>query len=194
MVPARRMPNMRRFEEEGAGVGAASGGGPRLDFYGLGVEEFYGLSVVAGGGGLHQDLSSGGVDERRHKQREGEERRRRRLLSGDENQREARVESTTLGSQRGNLDLFYGFYGFMENTRLRGLEDLPGGRQNAGDGAGSGGGGGGGMTEEEEPVPHLPSAWMEGVGKNGCCASHCQMCEGGFSPRRHIVGGRITGT
>ena len=54
------------------------------------------------------------------------------------------------------------------------------------------------VKKRRKTKEYASDAWtvpwrMEGVGKNGCCASKCQLCEGGFSPKRHTVGGRIAG-
>ena len=99
-------------------------------------------------------------------------------------------------------DAFYGlrgeFYG-VSVVAARGSQD----------------GGGGGVDEQqkdaeeeitiegamsrdsaEEVVPvgsPFRSAWMEGVGKYGCCVSGCRLCEGGFSVKTNTVGGRVAG-
>lgn len=86
----------------------------------------------------------------------------------------------------------HGFYGVDaagggEDARWRGLGDGPGRGDGGGESAAEGGDG------DESSASHLPSAWMEGVGKRGCCATYCQLCEGGYRSERHTVGGRVSG-
>lgn len=209
VIPARRLPNAR------AGGGYEVVGEDVIAFYGVGLEE-----VFAGLGGGSVD-NNHGQQRRRHllsgdgggggEGVGGEADRRdagvRTSAHGGDSFYGLLPENATGGGDKdsfygllpgnasdgGAEDSFYGFYGVDttrgEDPRLLGLL---GGSSYGGAGAATGGG----ATKEEgededERVPLLPSAWMEGVGRNGCCASGCQLCEGGFNAARRSVGGRV---
>ena len=170
VIPARRMPHMGRTSEGGSLEA-------RLDaFYGLeglGDERFYGLNAQGLGAKNTESGVYGG----------GDVRERQPPLLGDAHGAAAGDGFYGLGEGDG----FYGFYGVNAA-----------GEEESGEGAGTPEVGAGvgvfeGGTEGVDQTPRLPSAWMEGVGKNGCCASNCQLCEGGYSVKRNTVGTRVTG-